>query len=221
VLLARYLDTPLLNADSTALNVLESLTFTSLLPLSILYRPKKKKRTKMKHLKKRLINPLMKLTNHPIIEDLMEVLDEDLEEDLDVILEEDLADLVELAELQARLETTRTSEVDRIPKVLVDANLVGEGHHQTTADAIRRLRAPSPAVLTCGTPPLDGTVLHHVPNPLDILTMYFGWVVWFPVWCLCASMMLLGPTGRITLIRRLTSKHHPHRLPKNTFLQRF
>jgi hypothetical protein len=176
----------------------------------------------------------MKLTNHPIIEDLMEVLDEDLEEDLDVILEEDLADLVELAELQARLETTRTSEVDRIPKVPVDANLVVEGHHQTTADEIRRLRAPSPAVLTYGTPPLDGTVLHHVPNSLDILTMYFGWVVWFPVWCLCASMVnlsnsppttksmvLLGATGRITLIRRLTSKHHPHRLPRSTFLQRF
>ena len=135
----------------------------------------------MQHLKRRLINPLMRLTNHPIVEDLMEVLDEDLEEDLDVILEEDLADLVELAELQARLETTRTSEVDRIPKVPVDANLVVEGNHQTTTEEIRRIRAPNPSMLRSGTPPLVSIVLHHVFITLDILTMYLGWVVWLPI----------------------------------------
>ena len=181
VLVARYLGTPLLHADYFALKVLQSLTFTPLLPMSILYRHKKKKRTKMQHLKKRLINPLMRLTNHPIDEDLMEVLDEDLEEDLDGILEEDLEDLAELAELQARLETTRTSEVDRIPKVPVDANLVVEGHHQTTTEEIRRIRAPSPSVLKYGTLPMVSTVLHHVFITLDILTMHFGWVVWLPV----------------------------------------
>ena len=135
-----------------------------------------------------------------------------------MILEEDLEDLVELAELQARLETTRTSEVDRIPKVPVDANLVVEGNHQTTTEEIRRIRAPNPSVLRSGTPPMVSIVLHHVFITLDILTMYLGWVVWLPITRsmvtlstglpITRSMVTLS-TGRTTLIRRLTSKHHP------------